>query len=232
MKNSYEFIKYLFDRVAAFAGIVLLMPLFLFAAALVASDGKGQVIFKQTRVGQKGRFFEIYKFRTMKTAKVGFRVDKAVIADNDGNVTRFGKFLRKSKIDELPQLINVLKGNMSFVGPRPLLPDYIGVYENWEYCKFKVRPGLTGLAQISGNGYLSVSERSYYDVFYVEHRSLRLDADILSDTVKAILRGEAKRQVRVQSRNIEYYREKYRECGECENYFRYAVLQSLRVSAR
>lgn len=232
MKRGYGLIKFLFDRVAAFIGIIILLPVFFVAAVLVASDGNGNVIFRQTRVGLQGRFFDVYKFRTMKSVDVRFYVDKALIEEGNDNVTRFGRFLRRFKIDELPQLVNVLKGDMSFVGPRPLLPDYIGVYETWEFCKFKVRPGLTGLAQISGNSYLSVSERSYYDVFYIENKSFRLDMEILIDTAKSIVRGEAKRQVRVNLKNIDYFRNKYGDSHECVIYCRNAVNQSLFYSSR
>lgn len=199
--------------------IILLLPVFFFAAALVASDGKGNVIFRQLRVGYRGKFFYVYKFRTMKSINVRFSVERAVIEEDNDNVTRFGGFLRRYKLDELPQLFNVLKGDMSFVGPRPLLPAYIGVYEPWEYRKFSLRPGLTGLAQTSGNGYLSVSERSYFDVYYTEKCSLRLDIAILLDTVKVILKGEAGRKVRVGDYYINYFRNKYGYSEECR-YFR------------
>lgn len=232
MRKGYAVIKYLFDRVAAFIGILILLPVLAFTAALVASDGKGNVIFRQTRVGYEGKFFRIYKFRTMKSVDINFSVEKAVIEEANGNVTRFGRFLRRTKLDEIPQLFNVLKGDMSLVGPRPLLPAYIGVYETWEFCKFKVRPGLTGLAQISGNGYLSVTERSYYDVYYTEVRSMNLDLEILLDTVKAIIRGEYNRQVRVNDNYIDYFRGKYGCSNECGLFYENALKQTHSHSAR
>jgi len=227
MIKGYGRIKFLFDRLAALAGVMLAAPLFLLAAILVASDGRGNVVFRQLRVGREGRFFYIYKFRTMKSVSVGFSVDKALIGETDKNVTRFGKFLRKSKLDELPQLFNVLKGDMSFVGPRPLLPDYIGVYENWEFCKFRVRPGLTGLAQISGNGHLPTPERSYYDIHYTENASPRMDFDILVKTVALVLKGEESRQARVHEENLLRVRQQYKTCIECERYCKNALWQIL-----
>ncbi|MDD3947071.1 MAG: sugar transferase [Clostridia bacterium] len=226
MKNKYLITKYVFDRVAAFFAILLLLPVFVFTTLLVASDGKGNIIFRQTRVGYGGRFFRIYKFRTMKSTDISFSVNRAVIEEDNDNVTLFGRFLRRFKLDELPQLFNVLKGDMSFVGPRPLLPAYIRVYETWEYCKFKVRPGLTGLAQISGNGHLSVNERSYYDVYYTEKCSLKLDFEILLDTAKAILKGEINRKVRVNDNYIDYFRGKYGGSDECARYCETAFHQS------
>jgi lipopolysaccharide/colanic/teichoic acid biosynthesis glycosyltransferase len=227
MKKSYVYAKYIFDRVAALFGILIGAPLFLFAAMLVASDGRGNVIFRQLRVGRGGKFFYIYKFRTMTSVSVGFSVDKALIAESDQNVTRFGKFLRKSKLDELPQLFNVLKGDMSFVGPRPLLPDYIGVYERWEFCKFRVRPGLTGLAQVSGNGYLPIAERSYYDIYYTENACVGMDLAILAKTLILVLKGEKSRQARVHQENMLQIREKYKDCRECDIYCRNALWQVL-----
>lgn len=227
MKKSYALIKFILDRLAALLGILVGAPLFLLAAALVASDGRGNVIFRQLRVGRGGRFFYIYKFRTMTSVSVGFSVDRALIAEDDRNVTRFGRFLRKTKLDELPQLYNVLKGDMSFVGPRPLLPDYIGVYERWEFCKFRVRPGLTGLAQVSGNGYLPIAERSYYDIYYTENACLRMDLAILVKTVFLILKGEKSRQARVHQENMLRVREQYKNCEECDIYCKNALWQIL-----
>lgn len=231
MTKGYAGIKFVLDRLGAAVAIAVLLPVLVCTALLVALDGKGKIIFRQVRVGHKGKFFKIYKFRTMRTVNVDFCVTKAVIEEDNNNVTWVGGFLRRYKLDELPQLFNVLKGDMSFVGPRPLLPVYLGVYESWEYCKFRVRPGLTGLAQTSGNGHLSVPERSYYDVYYTEKVYFRLDFEIVLDTIKTIVRGEASRKVRVHSSYINYFREKYNSCLECRYYYSKAAIQAIIYSA-
>ncbi|MBR1748004.1 MAG: sugar transferase [Clostridia bacterium] len=189
-QKAYLAFKYTMDRIVAFFGIILCLPLFAVISLLIAVDSRGKVIFKQEREGKNRELFYVYKFRTMKRTDVAFDKNRPVIGDDNVNVTRIGKILRKSKLDELPQLFNVLRGEMSFVGPRPLLSVYSKMYERWEYYKFSGRPGMTGLAQVNGNGSLSVRGRSYYDVVYNEKVSLLLDIKILCKTVLTVLFGE------------------------------------------
>lgn len=126
----------------------------------------------------------------MKSTDVHFDKTQPVIGDRNANLTKVGRFIRKFKIDELPQLFNVLKGDMCLIAPRPLLPVYDTDYEDWELVKFEMRPGMTGLGQVCGNGYLQIKERKYYDVYYVMHVSLWLDFKILVKTVGVVLLGE------------------------------------------
>ena len=188
--RAYLLFKYAMDRVISFFAIIALSPLLVAIIIAVAVDSRGKVIFTQLREGYNRELIAVYKFRTMKTVDVRFDKNNPVITDANSNVTRVGKVLRKYKLDELPQLFNVLKGEMSFVGPRPLMPVYSAAYEKWEYKKFCGKPGMTGLGQVNGNGYLSIPARSYYDVYYNEHVSLKLDIKILFKTVITIFKGE------------------------------------------
>ncbi len=186
----YAVIKNILDRILALLGIIVTAPLMLLTAAAVACDGKGEVLFRQERLGQNAKPFFVCKFRTMVSAHVAFDATKPLIDGKDGRVTAVGRFLRKFKLDELPQLFNVLVGEMSLVGPRPLLKDFNPLYGGWEYKKYDCKPGLTGLAQVNGNGTLRLVSRSYYDVLYAETYSLRLDVKILFKTIGVILLGE------------------------------------------
>ncbi|NCA68144.1 MAG: sugar transferase [Clostridia bacterium] len=202
MKKAYIHIKYIFDLILSVAGVVALAPVFLIVAIAVKLDSRGPIIFKQNRNGKDGRIFRIYKFRTMTTTTVKFSVDRALIEDNNVNLTRVGRIIRKLKLDELPQLFNVIKGDMSLVGPRPLMPEYLDAYEGWEWSKFNVRPGITGLAQVNGNSYLSTANRNYYDLLYVENLSPWLDLKILFKTVLVVIKGEKRQLRRVSERKI------------------------------
>ena len=186
----YKIFKWFMDRLLALIALTILFPLFLILTILVAADSPGGPFIVQKRDGYKKKTIKVIKFRTMYSKNVAFDVDHAVIDGKNKNVTRIGRFLRASKLDELPQLVNILKGDMSFVGPRPLLPVYTPRYERWEFQKFACHPGLTGLSQVRGNGYLAVHSRSYYDVLYTEKISLFLDLKILLMTVGVVLKGE------------------------------------------
>lgn len=163
--------------------IMLFLPVFVIVAITVRIHLGSPVIFKQLRPGKKMKLFSIYKFRTMKN-----------ITDEQGNLlpdaarlTRVGSLLRKMSLDELPQLFNVLKGDMSFVGPRPLVLNYIPFYTERELSRHQVRPGITGLAQISGRNCLPWNDRLEMDVYYVEKQSLMLDIKILLKTISVVL---------------------------------------------
>ncbi|HCU56558.1 MAG TPA: sugar transferase [Clostridiales bacterium] len=190
-KTMYKAFKWVMDRLLALVALLVTGPFIALLALAVAIDSPGNPFMVQKRDGYKRKTIKVIKFRTMFSTNVAFDVDHAVIASDNKSVTRVGRFLRRSKLDELPQIINILKGDMSFVGPRPLLPVYTPRYERWEFQKFAVKPGLTGLSQVRGNGYLSVKSRSYYDALYTEKISLWTDFKILLMTIGVIFRGEA-----------------------------------------
>lgn len=192
MRKLYLGLKFVCDRIIALLGLLILLPLFLIISISIAIDSKGVVLFKQARSGRDGKLFNCYKFRTMHSTAVGFDIDHAVISADNSEVTRIGRILRKLKLDELPQLLNVLKGEMSLIGPRPLLPVYAETYDEWERKKFDVRPGITGLAQVNGSGLLTTKERSYYDVTYAMKANVFSDIAILFKTVGVMLCGEEK----------------------------------------
>lgn len=190
MVKFYLKTKYAFDFVIALLGIVIVSPLLAVVAIAIKAEDGGDVLIRQSRTGLHGRKFTCYKFRSMKSADVGYDKHKRVIKDSNPNLTRVGKFIRKFKIDELPQLVNVIKGDMCIIGPRPLLPVYDTDYEDWELIKFEMRPGMTGLGQVCGNGYLSIKARKYYDAYYVTHASPILDIKIIIKTVAVLFLGE------------------------------------------
>lgn len=207
----YRFFKAVMDRVLSFLGLtILLLPLIIVAIA-IKLDSKGPAIFKQERIGKNQKPFMLYKFRTMTSTTIKFDIDHPVIEDTNKSLTRVGKVIRKLKIDELLQLINVLKGDMSLIGPRPLMSVYLERYEKWETQKFDVKPGMSGLSQVKGNGYLSSIERSYYDVQYTRKIGLFLDAEILFKTVGVMLAGEDKFMKNVPDEEIERMRKEYAE---------------------
>ena len=179
-------IKRLIDIVVAAGALILLSQIYLIIALAVCSAMGWPPLFSQTRTGRDGRLFSICKFRTMTRA-----VDAAgkPLAD-DVRLTTLGRFLRRTSLDELPELINVLTGDMSLVGPRPLLPEYLPHYTVEQARRHNVRPGITGLAQISGRNDLGWDERFAIDVWYVDHASLWLDLKILAQTALIVLRGK------------------------------------------
>ena len=186
----YYKIKCILDRLFAFLSLIIFSPLLLLSAILVALDGKGKIVFGQERLGQNGKPFKTLKFRTMDSISVPFDVDKSISAPSENRVTKVGRLLRKTKFDELPQLVNILKGEMSFIGPRPLLADFDKRFEGWERKKYAVKPGLSGLAQIKGGAYLSVKGRSLYDVYYAENLSFKRDCKIFFMTFAVLIKGE------------------------------------------
>lgn len=169
---------------------LLCLPFFIVIALLIKIDSRGPIFFKQKRVGQNLCTFEVLKLRTMthQDRKVG---NQPVIGKADG-VTTLGFYLRRFKIDELPQLLNVFKGDMSLVGPRPSVPEQLEQMTEQEKHRYSVRPGLTGLSQVSGNIHLSWKERYIYDLEYVAHISLMNDVKIILKTFLIILFGEEK----------------------------------------
>ncbi len=190
MNKFYIGVKYSADFLIALILVVALSPLMLGIAIAIKAEDGGVVIFKQRRTGAGGKKFNCYKFRSMKSTEVTFDKDKRVILDSNPNLTHVGKLIRKFKLDELPQLFNILRGDMCFIAPRPLLPVFDTDYEDWEMVKFEMRPGLTGLGQVYGNGHLSIKDRKFYDVYYVMHVSLWMDIKITLKTVGVVLFGE------------------------------------------
>lgn len=175
--------KRFIDFGAALSGLVLLAPLLLGLAALVRVFLGSPVLFRQERPGLGGRLFRLYKFRTMRDA-----LDAAGRPLPDElRLTAFGRWLRASSLDELPELWNVLRGDMSLVGPRPLLVEYLPLYSAEQARRHEVRPGLTGWAQVNGRNAQSWEDRLAMDVWYIEHRSLALDLLILRMTLAAVL---------------------------------------------
>jgi lipopolysaccharide/colanic/teichoic acid biosynthesis glycosyltransferase len=175
--------KRLFDIFASFFGLLMLSPIIAIVAWKIRKNLGSPVLFKQVRPGKDGKPFEMVKFRTMRDA-----------VDAEGNplpdserLTPFGNWLRSTSLDELPELWNVLKGDMSLVGPRPLLMEYLPLYSKEQYRRHEVRPGVTGWAQVNGRNALSWDEKFKLDVWYVENRSFWLDIKILLLTVKKVL---------------------------------------------
>lgn len=199
-KKKWQFaIKRLFDLIFSLILLVLLSPLFLILILWIKLDSEGEAIFKQIRIGKDGQPFTIYKFRTMvKNADKMFnkKVDKDNLKNfvfqdkDDPRVTRSGRFLRKTSLDELPQLINIIKGDMSLIGPRPEIPDIANLYSDYEKIRLFVKPGVSGLAQVNGRGNLELGETIEYDVKYVKNFSLWLDFKIFLKTFKVVFLRE------------------------------------------
>ncbi|HCR75156.1 MAG TPA: sugar transferase [Chryseobacterium sp.] len=183
------FFKRFLDILVALSIIIFLLPLFLIIYVLVKIDSSGNFFFFQERLGYKGKIFRIYKIRTMYDSK---RVPDREIFKNDVDVTKVGFYLRRFKIDELPQIINVLKGDMSIVGPRPCLPSQLKDFNEDGKKRIEVVPGLTGLSQVNGNIHLSWEERWKYDREYGENQSFILDLKIIGKTFLILLYGEDK----------------------------------------
>ncbi len=179
-----KFFKRVLDVVFALFALVLLSPILLVVAILVRVKLGSPVIFKQERPGKDERIFRLYKFRTMTDA----RDKKGRLLPDEKRLTRFGRVLRASSLDELPELVNILKGDMSFVGPRPLLVEYLPYYTKAERCRHDVRPGLTGLAQVSGRNLVGWKKRFEIDAIYVNHVTFFQDLKIVFSTLLQVVR--------------------------------------------
>jgi exopolysaccharide biosynthesis polyprenyl glycosylphosphotransferase len=182
----YLFLKRAMDLLIAMCVLILTLPLWIFIAVCIKLDSKGPVFFKQERVGYKGKKFILYKFRTMFVHTPPF--SESPKNEDDPRITKFGRFLRRTSLDELPQLINVIKGEMSLVGPRPEMPFIVERYSKWERKRLDVKPGITGLWQILGRKNLPLQENIHYDFYYIKNRSIVLDFMILLKTIPAVLR--------------------------------------------
>jgi len=178
-----------FDVVIAATGLAVTSPLLLIAVVAIRLESRGSAIYRQRRVGRDGREFDVIKLRTMvdgaESLGAGLAVDAA-----DTRITRVGRVLRRTSLDELPNLLNVLKGEMAIVGPRPTVPVQVAQYTDRERGRLAVRPGITGWAQVNGRTSLPWSERIELDLWYIEHRTWRLDLQILLRSARLVLGGE------------------------------------------
>lgn len=178
------------DIVVASLMLLIASPVMLIVAVSVKLGSRGPVFFTQERVGKDRVLFDLYKFRTMVPDEEAEKSND--FSKDDQRVTGIGKILRKTKLDELPQLINVLKGDMSLVGPRPTVKIQVDNYTDHQMQRLKVTPGMTGLVQVSGGNTLPWSERIEYDIYYIDNISLRLDLEILFKTLAVVVFGEEK----------------------------------------
>jgi lipopolysaccharide/colanic/teichoic acid biosynthesis glycosyltransferase len=196
-------IRRVIELVASVVLFAVCIPLILLIATAIRIDSPGPALFQQLRVGRGGRRFRFYKFRTMYVDAqqrypdlYRYQYDSDAIRTMrfklivDPRLTRLGRRLRRTSLDELPNLINLFRGDVALVGPRPEIPEMLPYYEPWQQLKFDVKPGLTGLAQISGRGLLTLQETIAEDVRYVLERNLRLDLHIALQTVKVIIRRQ------------------------------------------
>jgi exopolysaccharide biosynthesis polyprenyl glycosylphosphotransferase len=193
--SKYVLMKRLFDVVLSGFSLFVLSPLFLIVALMIKATSKGPVYFKQQRLGKNLKPFKLYKFRTMVAGADAMKgklkskneVKGLFKMKDDPRITKFGKFLRRTNLDELPQLINIFKGDMSVVGPRPHLQAELVNFKGWRMARFKVKPGLTGLWQVNGRHELNFDKAVLYDIYYIKHMSFFLDWSIILKTIPSIL---------------------------------------------
>jgi len=208
--SIYRFWKYILDRVLALGTIVILSPFLGIIALVIKLDSSGSFLYRREQVGEKGNTFTAYKFRTMHMNnddseyksylvkyilentpyKIDLKGRPLYKVVDDPRVTRFGTLLRKTNLDEMPQLFNILKGEMSFIGPRPDVPFAVSMYQDWHKKRFEARPGITGLWQVCGRKGLPFEGMVRLDISYIKRQSLLLDTKIFLLTVATILKGE------------------------------------------
>ncbi|WBX76159.1 sugar transferase [Tenacibaculum ovolyticum] len=189
MKVYSFFLKRVFDILLALIALIFLFPILLLVSVFIKMDTKGSFFYIKERVGKNEKLFKFYKFRTMTDRD---RSQYKQVFEGDSEITKVGSVLRRTKIDELPQLLNVLKGDMSIIGPRPCLPNMkerFGV--DWK-DRFGVKPGLSSLAAVKGSIYLSFEEKGYWDKYYVDNLSFFMDIKIILKTIRIVLMGEKK----------------------------------------
>ena len=176
------------DIVVSATALAFASPILVVAAFAIRLESRGPIIYRQRRSGLHGNEFDVLKLRTMLDGAEHKGAGLA-INENDSRITRVGAFLRRTSLDELPNLVNVLRGEMSLIGPRPTLPVQVAQYTERERGRLAIKPGITGWAQVNGRASLPWSERIELDIYYIEHRSLALDARILARTVRVLLHG-------------------------------------------
>lgn len=181
-----RFLKPFFDKLSALLVLVLVSPILFIVLVILAISNKGHIWFTQTRPGKNGKLFDVIKFKTMTDEQDS----NGVLLSDEKRLTGIGKFIRRTSLDELPQLVNVIIGNMSIVGPRPLLVEYLALYNARQQRRHEVKPGITGWAQVNGRNTVAWKERFELDVWYVEHISFWVDVKILLQTVNKVFRAE------------------------------------------
>ena len=187
MNDMYRsFFKYIIDFTAALLGFVVISPVFVLIMLCLFVANSGKAFFFQSRPGKNARIFKVVKFKTMNDKKD----EEGKLLPDAERLTSIGKFVRKTSLDEIPQLINVLKGDMSLVGPRPLLIEYLPLYNQAQARRHEVRPGITGWAQVNGRNAISWQQKFEYDLWYVDHISFLLDVKILWMTIIKVFKSE------------------------------------------
>lgn len=205
----YKYIKRGMDFIVALIALLLLSPLMLIVSILIKLNRDGPVLFKQERPGLNGKIFTVYKFRTMSVKT--YDENGRELSDFE-RMSKIGKLLRKTSVDELPQFINIIKGDMSFIGPRPLLTEYLELYTSEQMRRHEVRPGISGWAQVNGRNTITWEEKFRYDVEYVDKMSLKMDVYILIRTILNVLKqdginsGEANTMEKFRGTNKEEVR--------------------------
>ena len=179
-----KYVKRVLDLIVATFASILLLPVAIIVAIIIKVDSKGPVIFKQERTGYKGKNFKAYKFRTM---KVETHDKNGREYTHDERCTRVGKVIRKLSIDELPQLINILKGEMSLIGPRPWIPEYYKYFSKEQKKRCDVLPGITGLAQAMGRNSIDIFQKINYDIEYTKNVSFKMDCKVIIETIKTVV---------------------------------------------
>ena len=182
----YRIIKPFLDLILSLAGLILLLPFLIIITILLFISNNGSPFFFQSRPGKNGKVFKIVKFKTMNDKR---DADGKLLPDAQ-RITAIGKFIRKTSLDEIPQLINVVKGDMSLVGPRPLLVTYLHLYNDFQNRRHEVKPGITGWAQVNGRNAISWDKKFEYDVWYVDNMSFFLDMKILLKTVEKVFKRD------------------------------------------
>lgn len=184
MYQSY--LKRLFDLIVALIGLLFLIPIFILVTIGLFFTNHGKPFFFQTRPGKNEQLFKIIKFKTMNDRKD----ENGNLLSDEYRLTKIGNFVRKTSLDELPQLFNVLKGDMSIIGPRPFLPEYLPLYNETQRRRHEVKPGITGWAQVNGRNAISWQQKFDYDVWYVDHFTFLLDLKIVYLTIKKVFKRE------------------------------------------
>lgn len=180
------FFKHIIDKLVASVALLLLLPVFIIVLVLLKIANRGSAFFFQPRPGKNGKIFRVIKFKTMNDLKDA----QGNLLPDDKRLTSIGKFVRKTSLDEIPQLLNVIKGDMSLIGPRPLLVEYLPLYNKVQSRRHEVRPGITGWAQVNGRNAISWEDKFKYDVWYVDHMSFLLDLKIIFLTIQKVFKSE------------------------------------------
>ena len=207
MKKIYIFIKRILDIILSSIALVILLPVFLLVSIAIKLDSPGPIIYKSKRMGKDLKTFNTYKFRSMKINREELHSNMS----HEEMVTKVGKFIRKTSIDELPQLINILKGDMSFIGPRPWIPEYYEWFTDEQKRRSSVLPGISGLAQVKGRNGINIFKKIEYDLEYVDNMSLWLDIKLVFETILQVFK---KTNAEISEQGI---KEEIRELKEQEN---------------